>query len=218
MKDSEIIKKTECYEHIIWDWNGTLVNDVTVALNSVCTLLEENNLPKITIEQYKNAFGFPIRAYYENIGFDLSKTSFEFLCTRFHEEYEKNKALAGSLFSDVEDHLSYFSTRKKQSILSAGAQWHLDNWVKSYGIEKYFDHIFGIDNDQASSKVYRGHELIKASKANKEKTIMIGDTDHDLEVGNELGIDVLLIANGHQSFERLTKVHHNVIESRLKVI
>ncbi len=44
---------------------------------------------------------------------------------------------------------------------------------------------------------------------------MIGDTDHDLEVGNELGIDVLLIADGHQSFEKLKNVHDNVIETRI---
>ena len=45
-------------------------------------------------------------------------------------------------------------------------------------------------------------------------TVLIGDTDHDLEVGRSMGVEVLLIADGHQSYNRLIKCHDNVMKSR----
>jgi len=215
MLKSEIIERTKDYSYIIWDWNGTLIDDVEIALKSVNSLLTENNLPKIDKKKYRDTFGFPIQDYYEEIGFDLNSISFDHLCERFHQEYNKYKIKSGKLFSDTKDHLQYFYENKKQSILSAGAQWYLNDWVKSYEIGQYFEHIFGINDDKATSKIYRGKELITKIAATEEKIILIGDTDHDLEVGQSLEIDVLLVANGHQSYQRLKSVHDNVIESRL---
>lgn len=209
---TQIIEKTRAYKHIIWDWNGTLIDDVEVAVSSVQTLLNEHNLPLVDIQRYREIFGFPIKGYYEKLGFDLSSTSFDKLCNRFHEEYNKNRLLVGKLFSDVTDHLDFFSQTKKQSILSAGAQWHLDEWVRHYNISHFFEYIFGIEDHFATSKVARGHALMKAANYSPSETILIGDTDHDVEVGKELGIDVLLVANGHQSYERLIQIHDNVIE------
>ena len=74
--------------------------------------------------------------------------------------------------------------------------------------------MFGISDHFATSKLARGRELLLKSDIPPHKTILVGDTDHDLDVGKELGIDVLLIADGHQSFEKLSGIHSNVIESR----
>lgn len=86
--------------------------------------------------------------------------------------------------------------------------------LHKHGIAQFFENIFGIHHHLADSKVVRGKELIKNSHIDKSKTILIGDTDHDFEVGLEMGIDVLLVADGHQSFKRLSKIHHNVLETR----
>ena len=63
--------------HVIWDWNGTLVNDTHLAVEAACVLLEEHNLPLIDIAHYKEYFRFPVRDYYKLMGFDLEKVSFE---------------------------------------------------------------------------------------------------------------------------------------------
>jgi phosphoglycolate phosphatase len=187
-----------------------------LAVHSVSLLLEEHRLPPISEEYYREHFGFPVADFYKKLGFDLQSPTFDYLCERFHHEYDLARLDRGKLFDDVVEHLDFFSKSKKQSILSAGAQWHLNEWVNQHQLAHFFDHIFGIDNLQASSKVDRGLELIEISKSSKKNTILIGDTDHDLEVGQEIGIDVLLIANGHQSYERLSIVHDNVIECRFQ--
>jgi phosphoglycolate phosphatase len=66
----------------------------------------------------------------------------------------------------------------------------------------------------AAGKLERGKELLVQSRMPKETTLLIGDTDHDLEVGKALGIEVLLLADGHQSFSRLNAKHDRILKSR----
>ena len=98
-----------------------------------------------------------------------------------------------------------------QSILSAAPEQALIEGVEKFGLLNCFNHIYGLDNLHAASKTQRGHELIQTAGIPAAKTVLIGDTDHDLEVAEELGIDLILIARGHQSFERLQKLHPNTL-------
>jgi len=101
-----------------------------------------------------------------------------------------------------------------QSILSAGHQNHLNEITKSLKIDHLFDNIYGLGDFYAASKIERGRQLLEFAGKDLSKTIMIGDTDHDHAVGKNLGIDVLLIADGHQNYDKLKGIHHNVIETR----
>jgi phosphoglycolate phosphatase len=62
--------------------------------------------------------------------------------------------------------------------------------------------------------VERGKRLMREHRLDAAEILFVGDTDHDLEVGKTLGVDTLLIAEGHQSYERLSEVHHQVLKSR----
>lgn len=214
VKRTRIIRKVQNYDHVIWDWNGTIVDDVALAVKSVGILLEENNLDPISVSHYKKVFGFPIVDYYKKIGFDMDSLCMDALSHRFHEEYERHRDSHSQLFDDTKWTLETLGRHKSQSVLSAAAQWHLNNWARDFEIAHHFDSIFGLDNHLAVSKLDRGKELIEKSPFAKNQTILIGDTDHDCDVAKNLGIDILLIAQGHQSFDRLSKMHHNVLETR----
>ena len=56
--------KMKKYETVIWDWNGTLLDDVTLSLSIVNELLLEHNIPILTRERYREIFDFPVRLYY----------------------------------------------------------------------------------------------------------------------------------------------------------
>jgi phosphoglycolate phosphatase len=212
--NEEILKHIEKFRHVIWDWNGTLVDDLSVAVDSINTLLQENGLSTLTIEKYREVFGFPIPHYYEKVGFDFSKVSFEKLAERYVAEFNHKRAWQAPLFDGVTDVLRTIKSSKTQSILSAAAQWHLDEIIQHHKIEDFFHFRFGIDNHFATTKVHRGRELIKLSGVPAGETILIGDTDHDFEVAQELGISCLLLSDGHQSYRRLASLHDQVLQGR----
>ena len=200
------------YRHIIWDWNGTLLDDIALCVEVNSAIMVDHGLPALTIERYQHLFGFPVEDYYERLGFDFGITPFRALADRYVADYNA-RALHAALHDGAVEALEAVKAQGKvQSILSAAQEVHVHEMIDHFGLRGHFHHIFGIPHRYASSKIDRGHELIAEAGVPPEETLLIGDTDHDHEVAEALGIDVLLVAAGHQSFTRLKDRHHAVVE------
>lgn len=191
------------YETIIWDWNGTLLNDVDICVSIVNTLLEQQNGTPITKSSYQQTFGFPIVDYYRKIGIDFSKESFEELTKKFMGSYTqqvKNCALHDSTLQVL---TALRQKGKEQYILTAAHKESVLKLLDFYNLRHYFKQIEGLDNFRAESKVQRGIHLIEDNNINRASTVLIGDTIHDFDVAQELGVQCILVADGHQSKIRL---------------
>ncbi len=195
------------YKHIIWDWNGTLFNDVELCAGTMNFLLKQESHPTISLKKYKEIFTFPVVDYYKIAGHTFAKNSFEVLGKQFMDEYEKKKLDCGLYPGAVEilEELSYQDFT--QHLLSAYEQESLNKIVRHFGIKDYFKYIIGLDNIYASGKMQLGKNLLSLIRKNgkSEKILLIGDTTHDFEVAKELGVDCALISHGHQDKERLLK-------------
>jgi len=198
-------------EHIIWDWNGTILDDVQYCVDTINPLLQQHQLSTISVERYRQLFEFPIRNYYDKLGFDYSRQSFEDLCHHFVDRYMEGVHCCEP-YAAIEGLLAAVKVSgKTQSLLSATDQPNLEMMVQRFQYVDHFDFVYGIDNKLAASKLARGRELIVQSQISPEKTLMIGDTLHDLEVGLALGVEVVLLSHGHQSHGRLSAQHHRVL-------
>ena len=59
---------------VLWDWNGTLLDDVALCVDALNRLLRIYHYPQqYSLAQYREIFGFPIEDYYIRAGFDFSK-------------------------------------------------------------------------------------------------------------------------------------------------
>ena len=198
--------KIENYKHIIWDWNGTIINDVSLSMDLNNNLLSDWGLKKLNVEEYREVFTIPVKNYYSKLGFNFSKESFEIVGKEWMDGYESRKFECG-LYDGVVDLLEKIKQLGiGQSILSAYSQHTLDEMVEHHGLKKYFTHVVGLDNIYAASKLHLGKDLMKRLGNRKGETLLIGDTEHDYEVAKEIGADCVLIANGHQSKEKLEKL------------
>lgn len=197
---------------MIWDWNGTLLSDVEHAVRTVNKLLTDEKLPTLDTQEYKRVFGFPVIEYYRHLGFNTSPEAFAELCERFNKYFHDELHLC-DLWPGARETLAHVhGAGKTQSLLSASEHNLLQISVDQFNVRKFFHHVFGIADKMAGSKIARGQELIETVKIPLSKTVLIGDTDHDLEVGKSLGIDVILVDHGHQDTVRLQKVHSKVLK------
>lgn len=200
--------------HILWDWNGTLIDDRELCVEVINVMLKEENLPTLSMEQYRATFCFPIFDYYKALGLNTSSDSFEKLAVRFTDLYRAGVRDC-KLYPHAENSLREFAEENfKQCILSAAKENHLKTLLNHFKIDHHFDHVYGLSDDYAASKIERGRELLQKLQVEKESLLLIGDTDHDAAVGRNLGIDVVLIAEGHQAEERLRAIHDRVIASK----
>ncbi len=205
------------YNCIIWDWNGTLFDDLEVCINVMNKILTNRNLPLLNRERYKEIFGFPVKQYYDQLGFDFAKESFEKISTEFITEYQK-ESLFAKLNENCVPTLEYIREEEvKQIILSASQIENLEEQVSHFGIIDYFDRLLGLNNCHATSKVDIGKRWLEESGFDKGEVLLIGDTMHDYETACEIGCDCLLLASGHQSKGRVSCFGVPVIQSLLEV-
>lgn len=192
------------YTHVIWDWNGTLLNDAWLCVDVMNGMLAKRNLPRKTLYQYMQIFDFPVKDYYQKLGYDFDEEPFEVVGMEFMVKYNERQKET-RLHEGVIPILDAFRRNGfHQYILSAREQDDLVEETKAFGVFEYFDHIYGLDDHYAHGKTEVGIKLLNEIKVEKNKLLFIGDTRHDAEVAGELGIDCILISNGHHTRERLT--------------
>ena len=92
---------------IIWDWNGTLLNDIEICVDSINILLKQRNHNTLSFKKYRDIFTFPVKDYYVKAGFDFEKEPFDEVAIEFIDIY-REKILKAGLFSEVEHILKFF--------------------------------------------------------------------------------------------------------------
>lgn len=194
------------YNTVIWDWNGTLLNDVQLAVNSINKVLSKYNIPTLNIEQYRNAFTFPIINYYKNIGFDFDKISFEIVGKEFIDIYNAN-INSCQLFSNAFETLTNLKSKAiRQIIISARYKPSLEQDLTRFNINQFIDEFYGIDTIYATSKEHLFQQFIQ--KNPNANILYIGDTTHDRDIAQKFNIKFLLFTQGHQSIKHFQNSNH----------
>ncbi len=206
------------YKYIIWDWNGTIMDDVHVALDAVNVMLKQWGRSHISLEEYRRAMDTPILRFYEQF-FDMKETSFDWIAKEFHGYYKEHLDEI-PLHQGVEEKLKYFQENNIcQIVLSSSSQKIIQEYAKAYGIQSYFQDMLGADDLLAASKVERAVKYFEEKKIPLEQAVLIGDAVHDYEVAKELGIDCILLACGHQDSESLEvcgcRVYDNLLQWKI---
>lgn len=195
---------------IIWDWNGTLLDDAQACINALNSLLRERQLPLLDRERYRASFGFPVRAFYRAIGITADDRGWNDLAVVFHARYRREPA---SVPAEARALLGWLQARNVlQAILSACEQQLLDTQVAEQGLSGTFVAVQGTDNLDGCAKIDVGRRLM-ARLASPDVCLLIGDTLHDAEVATALGCACVLVACGHQSRARLAQAGCPVFDS-----
>ena len=152
-KFQEIIQLLSRFQHVIWDWNGTLLNDAEIVLEANNILLREHGLKEITLADYRAKFTDPVIRYYEELGFDIRGDKFKEIGQRFIDLYSERLPRVG-IFKNVPRILEHLSKAGvSQSVLSAAHQPKLRRWVEEQGLGNFFQDVFGIEDIYAASKM-----------------------------------------------------------------
>lgn len=189
---------------VVWDWNGTLLDDVRINIATINELLTRRGIKNIGDEaEYRDGFGFPIIDYYRTLGFDTENERFSDIADEYVRVYGERLCEA-SLASDAVSVLSRLgSMGLRQVIVSAAEGARLRREVMCYGIDGFFTDIIGTGDNLGSSKVSLAVNFVEGCGVSRDEILFIGDLLHDAEVARECGCRAVLVSAGHQSAERL---------------
>ncbi len=207
------------YKHIIWDWNGTLLDDIVLCLRVLNRLLDRRGRAPITREDYRRNFGFPVIHFYKYLGLETDGDHFQQVSREFIEDYETHWFEECTLHTEAANVLAQLSQLGiSHSVLSAARQEALNTGIQHFGIHEYFLGLAGADNIYAEGKVDKGRHWIQRLDWDPKEIVLIGDTVHDYEVAQAIGTSCILMAHGHHNFQRLRKTGVPVVHSLQELV
>lgn len=197
--------------HVIWDWNGTLLDDVEAALLSVNEILARRHRKAITLEQYYTYLDTPIRRFYERL-FDLEQENYEQILWEFQEGYERYMGRFGLMEGAYETLDKLDKAGVEQWIISSSHEEQLCRYVKKLGVDSFFQEVLGAADYYSASKVERARAHFLSRGLSGSAAVVIGDSLHDYQMARGLGASCLLLARGHQSRRDLESAGVPVLE------
>lgn len=195
--------------YVIWDFNGTLLDDVALCIDILNRMLRRRGLAAVSTDQYLSLFGFPVSDAYRRFGFDPDRYPFDGLAREYMEEYLPASLRDIGLRHGVKAALDRFSKAGFQQVLLSasylGDLWHQ---AAHFGIAGYFSDLLGMTDRYGIGKEEIGRAWagrIRQGNTTEASMVLIGDTEHDAEVARQMGASCVLVAGGHSSRVRLER-------------
>lgn len=203
---------------VIYDWNGTMFDDVRLSFECLRHLTEKYKTKQVhTIKEYREVFNFPVIDYYKALGFDFTKLDWDKVANEYMDDYISHTPEV-SLFEDVLLVMKEVRDLGLENIvLSASKMENLVDQLNLFDFDSLIDGIYGLSDIYANSKESLAQRLKEESKP-EDLLIFLGDTLHDAMVADSIGAACLLIDRGHQSRERLKQSGKPVFSSLMQAL
>jgi phosphoglycolate phosphatase-like HAD superfamily hydrolase len=181
--------------HLVWDWNGTLLNDLDLVVEATNAAFAAIGGPAVTADDHRRDFRRPVVDYYAFVlGRPVTADEFVRLDHAFHTAY-RTKLLECALAADAAEAINAWSGT--QSLLS---MWFHDELLPEVSRRGLAERLVRIDGLRAT--VGGGHkaehlvEHLAALEVKGDETVLIGDSIDDAHAADEVGAAVVLYAGG----------------------
>jgi phosphoglycolate phosphatase-like HAD superfamily hydrolase len=204
--------------HLVWDWNGTLLDDLPLVIAATNAAFESVGGPAVTPEEHRRGFRRPIADYYaEVLRRPVTQTEFALLNELFHETYQAG--LPCALTADAIDALR--SWHGSQSLLSMWFHHQLLPEVEAHGLTGHFTRIDGMPLPLPGIIDHKGPYLAKHLAAlgiDGQRVVLIGDTVDDAHAAASVGAECILYTGGFTGPAQLRATGAPVVDSLLEAV
>ena len=211
--------------HIVWDWNGTLLDDLAVVVAAVNDTLATVGRRPITIEEYGAHFTRPVLLFYERLlGRAVEESEWQGFDVSFHDSYRR-RVDAAALAADAMEALDTVrQTGLSQSLLSM--YWHdeLVPQVDRFDLGKFLVRIDGLRGTPGDRKQAYLEEHIRAvehdlsSRLEPAEVLVIGDALDDADAALALGLNCVLYNSGSHPADQLASAGVPVVDSLVEAL
>ncbi|MGC5342108.1 HAD family hydrolase [Streptomyces sp. DT171] len=201
--------------HLVWDWNGTLLDDIDAVIAATNAAFTEIGLSAITLEQYRETYCVPIPRFYERLlGRLPTDAEWERMDGVFQDRYAEHRVVCG-LTAGAEELLARWRLAgRSQSLLSMHGHEQLLPLVRGYGIDRHFTRVEGRTGPSGGSKAeHMVRHLAALDGVSPECTVVIGDAVDDAVAAAYVGARAVLYTGGSHSRTSLETAGVPVVDS-----
>ena len=184
--------------HVVWDWNGTLLNDndaVLAAVNAVCV---DFGCASLTWAEWQALYARPMRVSYEQIlQRPLDDEEWARVDKLYHERYDALLHTCGLAAGAPAELQRWTDSGRTQSLLSMWFHARLVPTIDQFGLTGYFSRIDGLPGDVGGgSKTDSLRQHLEAQTLDPADVVLVGDVVDDALAARAAGTDCILVNTG----------------------
>ncbi|MFE3180730.1 HAD family hydrolase [Streptomyces violascens] len=210
--------------HLVWDWNGTLLDDSVAIIEATNAAFAELGLEPITLERYRDLYCVPIPRFYQRlIGRLPTDAEWLVMDAAFHQQYWARADACGLTEGAAELLAARWAAGLSQSLLSMAPHEHLVPIVRRHGITGHFIRVDGRTGPSHGSKAEHMVRHLTALRAadpeiSGERTVVIGDAVDDAVAAAAVGAKAVLYTGGSHSRASLAAAGVPVVDSLAEAV
>ncbi|HEX8627256.1 MAG TPA: HAD hydrolase-like protein [Catenuloplanes sp.] len=188
--------------HLVWDWNGTLLDDLALVVSATNRAFAAVDGPTVTADEHRRDFRRPIADYYTHVlGRAVDAEEFGRLDKIFHDAYRVGLTTC-QLAADAQSAIRAWPGT--QSLLSMWFHDELLPTVRTYGLGSHFTRVDGL-RAALGGGLKAGHlaEHLAGLGVTGASTVLIGDSLDDAAAAQSVGAACVLFTGGFTDTERL---------------
>ncbi len=193
--DQGYCKKIMKIKNIIFDWAGVINDSIHNVYNVAMLVFEHYGVKRLTLDEFRESWDQPYMVFYEKFIPGITLEEETKIYKREIMKCPPNIPFPGSI-----EMLHFLKDSGKNMIIYSGdIKETIFEEIKRFGAENIFSEV----NHDVHDKFQFVEEILKRNEFDRSKTIFIGDTTHEIEVGKKAGILTGAVTWGYMSESRL---------------
>ena len=191
------------YDLIVFDWDGTLFDSTALIVRAIQAACRDLGAPVPSDEAAAHVIGLGLQDALQHAVPDLPVDLYPELGRRYRQHYFASHDQV-TLFAGVPELLAGLRERNHWLAVATGKNRHgLDEALRISALGGLFDATRTADETRSKPHPQMLQELMREFGTDPERTLMIGDTTHDLQLAANAGTDAVAVAYGAHPPEQL---------------
>jgi len=192
------------YQLLIFDWDGTLIDSTGRIISSFQGGARELGLRIPPDEEVRNIIGLGLKEAIEQVMPELNSTQVDALAQAYSRHYLEVDETPTALFHAVTEGLEQLRARGFRLAVATGkSRRGLDRVMQETGLGHLFEVTRCADETRSKPHPRMLEEILAHTKVSVDSALMIGDTDYDLNMATNAGMDALAVTYGAHELSRL---------------
>lgn len=194
--------------NIIFDWSGTLVDDLPAVLKASNFVLLQSGRPAMSLDEFRAEFQLPFTKFYDRHTPHVPMAQLE---EWFHAEFRQAQDSVTEL-PHAREFLEFCRANGFRTfLLSTIHDDHFKAQCSTNGFDAFIDKPY----TGVWDKRKKIHEILRENNLRPEETLFIGDMEHDIVTAKHGGIHSCAVLTGYNTLEQLRAAEPDVIVEHL---
>lgn len=187
------------FDLVVWDWDGTIADSTGMITQALIKAADEAGLPALSEARARSIIGLGLRESIEVLYGDIPEFQAQALATNYQRNYYAGENTM-VLFGGIADTIATLDRKGcKQAVATGKGRRGLNSALQLSGLSKFFNATKTVDECFSKPHPQMLDELMDELVVMPERTLMIGDSQYDMQMGKNAGVITAAVSYGSQT-------------------